>query len=329
MISIDLGYGYTKGVSGQRKIIFPSVVAPAQESTASFGKSVGHLVEVRRPGDIRKEKYYVGEAAIKEGRAAQVSLDREKFAQEVSAVITLTAAYLLGAEKQSALATGLPLAYYSKQKDQVEAYLKSVVGYVSVDGGPERPVSFLKVHVYPQGVGAVYAQEKIPEEGLVGLLDIGFFTTEHILFECTPEEVVPLRSYCSSVEGGVSMALKLFADSFRQMTGTPVSLPEAQNIWKKDKVTFKGREIEIKPLKEKAVREAGKAIVEAVNAAWSEKACWLDEVILVGGGSVEFYDVIKETFTHARLAEDPLFANAVGYMELASEKSNVIRAQAT
>ncbi|MGB9847421.1 MAG: hypothetical protein ACPLRH_07935, partial [Desulfotomaculales bacterium] len=289
MISVDLGYGYTKGVSGQRKIIFPSVVAPAQDSTANFGRTIGHVVEIRRPGEMKKEKYYVGEAAVKEGRAAQVSLDREKFAQEISAVIALTAAYLLGAEKQSSLVTGLPLAYYSKQKDHVENFFKGIVGYVSVDGGPERPVSFSRVYVYPQGVGAVYAQEKIPEEGLVGLLDIGFFTTEHVLFECTPEEVVPLRSYCSSVEGGVSMALKLFADSFRQATGMPISLPEAQNVWKKERVTFRGREIEIKPLKEKAVREAGKAIMEAVNAAWSEKACWLDEVILVGGGSVEFY----------------------------------------
>lgn len=48
------------------------------------------------------------------------------------------------------------------------------------------------MHVFPQGVGAVYAQEDLPEEGLVGLLDIGFFTTEHILFECTPEEFIPL-----------------------------------------------------------------------------------------------------------------------------------------
>lgn len=327
MVSIDLGYGYTKGVSGQKKLIFPSVIAPAQESAASFGRSVGHVVEYRRPGELKKEKFYVGEAAVKEGRAAQVSLDREKFAQQISAVLALTAAYLLGAERQTVLATGLPLAYYSSQKEQVETYLKNVAGYVSVDGGPEKPISFSRVHVYPQGVGAVYAQENLPDEGLVGLLDIGFFTTEHILFECTPEEIVPLKSYCSSVEGGVSTALKLFADSFRQVTGMPISLPEAQGIWAKSKVTFKGRELEIQIIKEKAVREAGKAIMEAVNAAWSEKACWLDEVLLAGGGSVEFFDVIKETFSHARLTDDPLYANAVGYLAMAEDgNANEMRA---
>ncbi len=71
--------------------------------------------------------------------------------------MALTAAYLLGAEKQTPLALGLLLAYYSNQKEQVKSLFKGVAAYVSVDGGPERPVSFSRVHVFPQGVEVVYA----------------------------------------------------------------------------------------------------------------------------------------------------------------------------
>lgn len=316
MVSIDLGYGYTKAVSKDKKVIFPSVVAPAQESAADFGKTIGYAVEYRKAGEITKHKLYVGDLAVKEGRAVEASLSRTKFKGQSSIVLALNAAYLSGCDKQTPLALGLPLAYYKNQKDDVVNVFQKVDAYVSVNGGPEKRISFPKVYVFPQGVGAVYIQSNLPKEGLVGLLDIGFYTTDHIMFECTPEDIVPLKSYNSSLEIGVSTALKLFSDEMRQHVGVPISLPDAQYLWKKKKITFRGVAIEPTAVVEKIKKSVARSITESIISAWSEKIDWLDELLLSGGGSIEFYNEIKEAFPLAKLVDDAQFANALGYLEM-------------
>lgn len=84
----------------------------------------------------------------------------------------------------------------------------SVSAYVSIDGGPEKYVSFVRVHVYPQGVGALYSLSRLPKEGLMGIIDLGFHTTDYLLVECLPEDISPLKGYAGSIETGVSTALR-------------------------------------------------------------------------------------------------------------------------
>lgn len=71
LVSIDLGYGYTKAISEHKQVLFPSVIAPAEEGL-DYGRSFGYVIEFRKPGEIQKRRLFVGELAQKEGRAAQV-----------------------------------------------------------------------------------------------------------------------------------------------------------------------------------------------------------------------------------------------------------------
>lgn len=317
MISIDLGYGYTKAVTNQKKIIFPSVIAPAQESTADFGKSLDYLLEYRNKDEITKHQLFVGDLAAKGSRVPVASLKRTKFTQQESIAMTLTAAYLLECEKQTHLVLGLPLAYYKSQYRDVKDVFQRVAAYISVNKGPERFISFSRVNIFAQGAGAVYAQSDLPEKGLVGLLDIGYYTTNCILFECTPEDLEPLKPYNLTIEIGVSTALKYYSEKMGQLTGAPISLIDAQYLWKRRHFLFRGVAIDSGSIISEAKKAVVSSLTESVMNIWSEKIDRMDDLLLSGGGSLEFNNEIKKVFPLARLVKEPQFANALGYLELA------------
>ncbi|AEG14488.1 hypothetical protein Desku_0889 [Desulfofundulus kuznetsovii DSM 6115] len=319
LISIDLGYGYTKAISEKGRAIFPSVLAPAQESGLDYGKSYGHILEYRRSGEIYRQMVFVGELARKGGRAARVSLSRDKFKQDETMLYALTAAYLVGAEKYVSLAVGLPLDYYRLRKQETEDFLRSINAYVSVDGGPEKYISFMSVKVLPQAVGALYAQTRLPQKGLLGVIDIGFCTTDCVLVECLPDDVVLLKSYTLSLDIAVSTAVKLFRDKFAEKTGIPLSPVDAFDFWVKGEreIPVQGRPVDVGAMIDYARREVGRSLAQTVFTAWSEKADLLHGVLLCGGGALEFRDEVVRLFPQAEVVPDPQWANAVGFYKLA------------
>lgn len=280
------------------------------------------MVEYRKAGEMQRRAAFVGELARREGRAAQISLSREKFWQAETALFALTAAYLAGGERQANLAVGLPLDAYRAQKDRVRRFLESVSAHVSVDGGPERYISFSSVRVYPQAIGALYAQPTLPEKGLLGVVDVGFCTTDCVLLECLPDDIVLLRSYVLSLDMAVSTAVRMFRDRFAQATGAPLSHVDAFDLWLRGakEVSFRGRSVPVAPLAEQARAETGRAIAQAVLSAWAEKADLLDAVLLMGGGAVEFEEEFRRVFPQTRTASDPQWANALGFFRLAERE---------
>lgn len=331
LVSVDLGYGFVKAVSERGRAIFPSMLCPASESAFDLTpgtKHLGHVVEFRGAGSLTRDRLFVGELAAREGRAVQLVLARERFARDASLVLAATGAYLAGAEGRTELAFGLPLAYYKAQREEVRRAFEGISFSVRVDDGAERFIMLRTVHVFPQGVGALFSAAALPEEGLVGLVDVGYFTTDYLLVELGPGGAVPLRGYMSSIEVGVATALKLFADAFRDQTGRPLTLSEAQGLWARKEVTFAGRRLDLEPRKAEARLAAGRAIAEAVLAAWAEKADFLDGVLLAGGGALEFLPVLRERFRGLEVLPDPVFANALGFYRMA-EKAQGCQERAT
>jgi plasmid segregation protein ParM len=331
LVSVDLGYGYTKAVSEKGRAVFPSMLCPAPETPfdlAPGAKRPGHIVEFRGAGSLAGSRFFVGELAAREGRAVELTLARERFGREASVTLTAAAAGLVGAEGRTELAFGVPLAYYKAQREEVRRSLEGLGFYVRVDEGPERFIILRAVHVFPQGVGALFSAADLPEEGLVGLVDIGYFTTDHLLVELGREGAVPLPGFMSSIEVGVATALKLFADAFRDRTGRPLTLSEAQSLWARREVTFAGRRLDLEPHKAAARLAAGRAVAEAVYAAWAEKADFLDGVMLAGGGALEFLPVLRERFRALEVLPDPVFANALGFYRMAEKAVRVAEGRA-
>lgn len=334
LVSIDLGYGYVKAVGGAGKgrVMFPSVLAPAADSPveASLGlgnaNRPGHYVELRQVDSLKRNRLLIGDLAVREGRAVQFTLARERFTRDSSLALAMTAAYLTGVEGKVSLGFGVSLAYYRRQKFEVQKSLQDVSLHVSVDNGPERLICFASVDVFPQGVGALFScAQDLPEKGLLGLIDVGYHTTDYLLVELRPDGIDPLTNFTSSVEVGVHTAHKLFADSFRQLTGQPLTLAEAQAFWSRGEASFEGRRIDLGPLIAAARQATGQAIAETVLAAWSEKTAFLDSVLLAGGGALEFLPMLEKYWPGLQVMPDPQFANAVGFYLMAQSAAGMVK----
>ncbi len=324
IVSIDTGYGYTKAVSETGRVMFPSVISPAAEQI-DLGietRSVGHTVTLRPPSSTVKQTFFIGELALKNSRGASITLARDKFARDSSLILTFTAAYLTGAEGRVALAFGTPIAYYKHQKDEVLKALSGISAYVSVNGGTEKFISFDQVFVLPQGVGALMSAGDLPLQGLVGLIDIGYYTTDYVLVELKNGGVEVYPSYVSSVELGVSTAMREFASRFTEKTGYPLRLLDVQTMWDREKVNLYGKPVELAPFKTAALETVATSIADAVDAAWKEKIALLDVLYVAGGGGIEFFQHLKERLRpDIKLLREAQYANALGFLKIARARS--------
>ena len=320
-VSVDIGYGYTKAVSASGiKVCLPSAVAPAPDD---LGLSTGpsfYRVKVRYLNG-RVEERLVGEAALRSS-AAVTTLSREKPA-ELHDLLLLTACVLVGAggtgpfPGQADIAVGLPLAYFKSQKDALRERLLGLAAWVSVDDNEERYVSFGRVLVLPQGAGAVAAYpELLPEGGLVGVVDVGTYTTDYLLLEKQPGQPNPrpLLEACGSVEAGVHLVLKAVAREFQARTGAPLPPEMWEQAVQARSVFFGGRSVDLSVAVEKALADAAQAVAQRVLAAWGNRAGFVRATLLVGGGSLLLREHLARALPGAVVAPDSLFANALGFL---------------
>ncbi|MCL0033070.1 ParM/StbA family protein [Peptococcaceae bacterium] len=124
-----------------------------------------------------KERYFVGELAVKEGKKENLmtTFNRERYKHITYDVLVLTATRLLvnENEKEINLAVGLPVSYFKQQKDELKKKLEQVFAKVSVNNNKHLPINFRQVIVYPQGAGALLTVSNLPDDGRILIIDIG------------------------------------------------------------------------------------------------------------------------------------------------------------
>ncbi|RPF41993.1 plasmid segregation protein ParM [Thermodesulfitimonas autotrophica] len=321
-VAADIGYGYTKAVSTSgKRACFPSVVAPAVEDplAGALSNGPGHRVRVRYLNGEAEEKL-VGEAALR-SLAAVATLSRQK-PEGMHDLLVLTAAYLVGVggagafPGQADLAVGLPLAYYRSQKNALAARLKTLAAWVLVDGGEERYISFNRVLVLPQGAGAVAAcPELLPGEGLVGVVDVGQYTTDYLLLEVQDGRPVPVLDCCGGAEVGVHLVHRAVAAEFQAQTGAPLPVEMREGAVKARRITFNGRTVDLFAAVERALSDAAQAVSQRVIGAWGNRAGFVKTVILCGGGVLLLKERLEACLPGVVVPEEPVYANAVGFLK--------------
>lgn len=324
-IAIDIGYGQVKGLSSLGgRVCFPSVSAPAPVDPLgeAFGTRTSHLTAVRVPEGPKVERL-VGKAALR-SLAATSTLTREK-PVDLHDLFLVTAAYLLSPDtgvpptvRSPKLSVGLPLAYYRAQKGDLKKRLSGLAAYVSVDGGPERWVSFAGVIVLPQGAGVALAEAGSLPDGLVGVVDVGTYTTDYLLLEVSGGRPMPLADACGSVEMGVHLITRAVAEAFQAATGAPLPAWAEKRALEKaargETLKFGGRDVDLTAAFRPAVRDAAAGIAQRVLAAWGNRAPFVELTLLAGGGAILLQEYLEKALPCARMVEDPVFANCRGYL---------------
>ena len=309
---IDIGYSHVKfiapGVVGK----FPSAVGNAERERFSLAGTETDAVAVD------DGEFLVGNAALLSSRFATRREDRDwinSMHYRVLFAATLTG---LTAAKYARLqvVTGLPVTYLSDRADLVER-LRSA-WRVRRDGRHWQTVDVTAVAVLPQPFGALLdvaldANGKIADAtvatGRIGVIDIGGKTTGFLTVDRLRE--VPAQT--GSIDTGAWDALTLARDAINtRYPGLELDDYAISAAAQGDSVRYFGDEMDVRNLIADALCPLADRVIGEATARWGTGAR-LDAILVAGGGAHLVGSAILSQYRHARIAQSPSKANALGY----------------
>ncbi len=340
-IAVDLGYGYIKGIAenGER-IIFPSVVGSGRDLShvGLFGANAlpeYHVWLKGAEGEARGN-FLVGVLAQREARDLSRPFDDDKIDHPSTRALVATAAYLLTRRLEPGssihLATGLPFRHYRSQKERFRDNLADLALQVQMNGhGDARTVAFERVTVFPQAAGAFYSclldgegrvrdLGLLQKGGLIGIVDVGYKTTDYVVVDL--DDGLALRENMSgTVEAGVSTVWRMVQSDLEGLTGVPINQSELERAFRSGALHFRGRDYPVGEMANQAKKLVARAIMDAVQMSWGDRAHYLRTVYLAGGGALEMQEYLWAMHHRVEMVPDPQYANAAGFLAVAAKVS--------
>jgi len=327
VLAIDIGYGFTKAmVPGEPPWTCLSTVGPAVD--------VRYEADIAADGQPTTVKVdgrwtFVGERALRQSPNARHTLAVTKLGGvEQKAQFYAAAGELLKTTAEKVVViTGLPVAdYSSKNRERLKAML---LGHHTI----ERPRKWTRtfevtdVHVLPQGIGALYAlaldrhgrvSRTNPElfQGVVGVVDIGWLTTNLIL----AEDLRFVEQSSNSITAGIAQVLRGVGKDLKRAYDLDwtLQLGRLDRAVRERAVEVYGERTDISHIVDPHLRDVAEAITAAAQSlpGWGGGA-GLRAVVLTGGGSRLLGDYVNQAYPHARRSgERPELDNVTGYLRV-------------
>lgn len=330
-IGLDIGYGYVKGVNQTGKeVSFPSLVCEGFDrplaglfgGIAGSGKDDLHLVAM---ADGAAREIFVGELARREGRNVSFAFDEDKAAHPATRGLLAAAGYLLFPEGHVPvhLVTGLPLEQYIHKKDDFKQALDRFAVFVRhKERQDAKNIRFAKVTVFPQAAGAVYhavwddRSKYLVKGGYLGLVDIGFKTTDFIVF-LVEDRLIMREDLSGTINAGISVVQAAVDKMFTAKTGGKLDVPELMRLVDSGRLTFKGEELDFSREIEAVKHDFAKTVKDRLKVIWGNKLDFFHSVMLAGGGATALGRALAGLHPSAAVVRDPQFANAKGFLKVA------------
>ena len=315
IISVDIGYGYTKGIGPDGlRFSFPSVVGTAEDIRFATDLIRGGEETPVTYGDKR---FFYGEQALLQSRIQSTIFDRSRVHDHTYQMLFIAALVEMAKREPDStrvkVVTGLPVGFFGDRAEVV----KSFEGVYRVT--TDRAVKFAveSVFVVPQPFGSLFRellneQGKIVqgdvEKGRLGIIDVGTYTTDFVVSD-------ELR-YVQRLSGSIPIGWSEVTNQVQQALGDLYMLElmphEVDRAVQAGEVRVRGEPVLLEPLIEPAMADIQTAIIARARDLWGE-GTQLDMILVSGGGGPYLYDIIEEVYPHARLLDDAFWANAEGF----------------
>lgn len=335
VVAVDLGYGFVKAMSSNGKqVLFPSIVGNGYQRGMMdlFGDTSQDLSNIHV--QVQGEDYFVGELA-KESRSQSRIFERERFNHMYTHILLNVAIQLVTDKNTSAVkvVTGLPLDFYQSQAKDFQVSITGVQPGLKWQSGPvtgSRQIAIEEALVFPQGASAIFAAlmdkngqpnhaEQIREGSIIGLIDIGFRTTDFVVVEMKQGgSFVPKTKLSGTVDEGVFNLYREIRQAYKTKTGgADLGETYVDRILRDKELTYRGEKIDFSQVIDKSLQAITANIVDRLKAVWAEESDLFDSIFLAGGGGALFADQFQPAFDN-RLKTIPSsqFANTVGYARL-------------
>lgn len=335
-VAVDLGYGFVKAISSSgKRVVFPALVGKGYERnlTELFGESKNDLSNLQV--SYQNENYFVGELA-NESRSLSRIFERERYSHVYTQILLNTAIQLVteGDERPVKLSTGLPLDFYGSQ---AKDFKTSLVGNqpvlqweTGVLAGQQKQVEITDALVFPQGASAIFSAllnhdgnfsypQFMHEGSMVGLIDIGFRTTDFVVVEIQKNgSFIPKTKLSGTIDEGVINLHRDIRQAFKKETGgADLKEMHLNRILNQGFLPYKGKKISFDETIEASKNSIALNIVDRLKNAWGEEVDVFDGIFLAGGGGELFEPYIQKPFDNRLLKiQESQFANTIGYLRL-------------
>ena len=315
-IGLDIGYAATKIVAAlDRRASFPSVVGTPDKARFSLDSTSAILLEEPR-------RVLVGADAVLQSRHITRREDRrwiesnEWYTLALAAMTEITT----GTRAEMNIVTGLPISFYD-DRDAVQARLAGQ-HRVQREDRPAQQFNVNDVRVIPQPFGALLSVAldnggKIVDHdmatGNVGVIDIGGKTT-NLLAVSSLSEIN--RETASVGVGAWSVVRALRAWMAREYPDLDLRDHQVAEVVQLRRLTYYGEEIEIGDIIDDILEPMASQIIAEATQLWNG-AAGLKAILVAGGGALLLGEYVRRHFRHARVVDDPVFANATGFWKFA------------
>jgi plasmid segregation protein ParM len=314
ILSVDIGYGYTKGIGPDGlRFSFPSVIGTAED--------IRFAADLIRGGEERPVKYgdwrfFYGEQAVLQSRIQSTIFDRSRVHDNTYKMLFVAAlvelAKLVPGTESIKVVTGLPVEFFGDRPEVVKTF--EGVYRINADGTIKFTVE--SVVVAPQPFGSLF-QELLNEhgkivsdsleKGRVGIIDVGTYTTDFVVSDA-------LR-YVQRLSGSIRIGWSKVISQVQQELGDQhmleLTLHEVDRAVQAKEVRVRGELVSLESLIAPAITDVQTAIIARARDLWGQGTN-LDAVLVSGGGGPYLYDAIHDVYPHARLLNDAFWANAEG-----------------
>lgn len=320
-LAIDIGYGYTKGMTGKAQTLIPSMVGPAEairfesDVIAENGKGIALEVNGRA--------FFVGEQAEVQSASASQTLDVTRTGSiEQKALFYAVASDLVRTTTPSiAVVTGLPvLDFDDRHKANLRAMLQGK-HTVKRAGKHIRQFVVEGVYIVPQAMGSLYAlvldkRGKLIDGdlagGRVGIIDVGTLTTNYVLVD----RLRYVETGSDSITTGMAEMLQKVAKDLKREHDLDwgLQLSKVDQAVRERAVEVYGGRVNIAEVVNAHLDALADTIVSRARTLWGAAAD-LKAIVLTGGGSLELASHVRKAYTHTRtVGGDPQFANVTGFL---------------
>lgn len=318
--AIDIGHHFSRVISPNGRINFPSLAAPAILSVDEW--ETDSLDDIQTEPDYRllqPEHWLVGELAYEQNAAEPTTspdwpLSREYKMLFLTALTASTDSFKI----DTYIITGLPIQSMPLQ-DQVKEHLMGR-HLVRLRDKPPQTIEVIGIKFIPQGTGAFLAQH-INESGYLSsngstmkrhhiVIDVGSRTTGFVGlrgFRQIDDEMKSEDLGAWTVEEEVRHVLnRRFPELCRN-----ISRAELMMFVQAGSMPYKGGIKELASIRDPILDRLGHRIISVAKSMWGNAET--SNVYITGGGALLLGSRVVGAFEHAHLVADPIWGNVDGY----------------
>jgi plasmid segregation protein ParM len=313
VVGIDIGFGFTKATNGKDTLVFKSIFGEVTDIQFREQLLSASSLEEHLHVELEGEPFFVGELAERQSHVRSFTLDQNQFITNFAKIMAMAAlSRLVSANDTINLVTGLPVSFYRRHREELSGLLLGAHSLISLDSSGVRteiPVTINQVRVIPQPFGSLFnlmmgetaeLSDKRYVQGKIGVIDVGFRTTDYTISDKTKYS----GRGSGSSESGIARAFAMIAVKLLEQTGVDVELYRMYDAVARGSIKIRGKTIDLRPLTEEAFSKLASAIATEVDRLWADD--WdIDLIVVTGGGGAVLAPYLQPLLSGEVLAIDP------------------------